>query len=317
MAPPSCLTVTLNPTIDVSTSVRQLINHHKLRCDTALEQVGGGGINVGQVLHSLGSSVELFWPSGRWRGQQIRQRLESDGLNSLTVDIEEENRQCFTVFETDTKHEYRFVLPGPTLSRAEEQTCLQTILQHLPDQYLVLSGSLPPGLEPDFYAQVIRGAKQIQPNLRIVVDTSGAPLRHALDEGVFLFKPSREEFCDVTQHPAKDPIDCVKACRTLITQGQTAFVALTLGAEGSLLVSATNAWRVAPLQVEVSSTVGAGDSYVGGFLHALAQGLGPEQASRVATACAASALQTQGKLAFDPQQIVALAKRVEIEPLHC
>lgn len=311
----NCLTVTLNPTIDVSTSVRQLVNHQKLRCAAAQEQVGGGGLNVSMVLQSLGSSCQSFWPKGGIRGQQILSKLDHDGINSLTSPIRDENRQCFTVYETANGHEYRFVLPGPTLSEQEQQQCLGTILDNLPIDFLVLSGSLPLGVPATFYAQIITTAKRERPELKVVIDTSAEPLNHALNAGVFLFKPSREEFCELTRHEAQTPDVCVNACRDLIVQGKSQVVALTMGAEGSLVVSADEAWLVHPLPVTVTSTVGAGDSYVGGFVHALGCGHNLQDAARLGTAAAAAALQTQGKLAFDPEQISALASQVQIESL--
>lgn len=311
----SCLTVTLNPTIDVSTSVRQLINHQKLRCESPLEQVGGGGLNVSTVLQSLGTSCQSFWPKGGIRGEQILSELDGDGIHSLTTSIKGDNRQCFTVYETVSGHEYRFVLPGPTLSEYEQQECVTTIVSNLPSDFLILSGSLPGGIDAAFYAQIITAAKRAQPDLKIVIDTSSESLAHALNAGVFLFKPSREEFCELTRHEAQTPELCVNACRDLIMQGKSQVVALTMGAEGSLVVSADEAWLAHPLPVKVTSTVGAGDSYVGGFVHAIMCGQHLQDAARLGTAAAAAALQTQGKLAFDPELINALASQVQIESL--
>lgn len=316
---PTILTVTLNPTLDVSTSVSRLIDHAKLRCSPELEQVGGGGINVAHVVHSLGGHCQAMLPVGGSRGQDILQRLTDSGLDCITADIHHQNRQCFTVYETQTAHEYRFVLPGPTFSPDEQNACITTICQHLPTDYLVLSGSLPPGVPDDFYATIIAAVGRTHPELRIVVDASGPALTHALAAGVFMIKPSREEFCAlVGQDPAQpidDTQDCVVACRELIDQGIVEVIALTLGAIGSLLVTATEAWRIEPLPVRVTSTVGAGDSFVGGFIWSLTQNPDFAQAARVGTAAASAALQTQGELRFEAPAILKASQAVQVHPL--
>ena len=315
MTAPDFLTVTLNPTLDISTSVPQLVDQIKLRCSAEQEQVGGGGINVAHVIHSLGGNCHAMLPTGGNRGQEILDKLRATGLSCVTIPISQANRQCFTVYESQTAREYRFVLPGPALSIDEQSVCIDTVTRHLPNRYLILSGSLPQGVDSDFYARLIEAVRQRAPKLPIVVDTSGAALAQALDAGVFLFKPSREEFLELTGHRPTDPAGCVDACRELIHRGKTELIALTLGAEGSLLVSSSEAWRIEPLSVKVTSTVGAGDSFVGGLIWALAQSQSLQDAARVATAAASAALQTQGALTFDPREIMARSQQVVVSRL--
>jgi len=313
--PADILTVTLNPTLDVSTSVDRLVNHAKLRCSNEQEQVGGGGINVAQVIHSLGGHCQAMLPTGGTRGQEIVTRLEDSELSLVTTVIDQQNRECFNVFESSTGHEYRFVLPGPTLSNAEQAACITAVLAALPTQFLVLSGSLPPGVPEDFYAQLIRAVRAEASHLPVVLDASGQALRHALDAGVFLFKPSGEELGALIGQTPTTTHDCIASCRALVQQGKAQIVALTLGAQGSIIVTDTHAWQVKPLPVPVTSTVGAGDSFVGGLVWSLTQNRDLEQAARVATACSAAALQTQGALQFDKPNVLSISHSVQVETL--
>ena len=316
--PAAILTVTLNPTLDVSTSVPKLADHVKLRCSPEQEQVGGGGINVAHVVRSLGASCQAMLPVGGSRGQDILQRLLVSGLDCLTTPIAQQNRQCFTVYETQTQHEYRFVLPGPVLSQSEQQACITTICQNLPSDFLLLSGSLPPGVADDFYANIINAVRQVMPGLRIVVDASGPALFEALEAGVFMIKPSREEFFELAQLPTDNSAQhstFVRACRDWIMQGKAHVIALTLGSEGALLVTKTQAWRIDPLPVKVTSTVGAGDSFVGGFVWSLTRTDDLVQAASVGTAASAAALQTQGELRFNADQILHASQAVTITPI--
>jgi 6-phosphofructokinase 2 len=315
MLPARFLTVTLNPTLDVSTSVARLIDHEKLRCQGEREQVGGGGINVAQVIHSLGAHCQAYLPCGGFRGQDIVKRLQADGMDCLLSGIDQENRQCFTVYESETGHEYRFILPGPTFSNSEWQDAIRTITQHLPSEFLVLSGSLPPGVPDHFYAELIEQVRAQQTDWRMVVDTSGEPLALALAAGVHMIKPSREEFCRLVGHTPSNDVAFVQLCKQLIKQGRTQLIALTLGQAGSLVITADQAIKIHPLPVKVTSTVGAGDSFVGGFIWALAQNMEIAAAARIGTAAATAALQTQGKLQFEKALILSMSQAVRLQML--
>jgi 6-phosphofructokinase 2 len=308
------LTVTVNATLDVATSVDRLFEHEKLRCAPEQEQIGGGGINVAQVLHAFGADVQALLTTGGYRGQEIERHLKDDGLHCLSVGITEESRQCFTVYERSTGHDYRFILPGPTLSEPDAAQILSQIEQNLPQQWLVLSGSLAPGLPDDFYAQIIGRARLKHPQIKILIDAAGAPLKKALSQGVDIIKPSLTEFEALKGSPFSDLVECVSFARELIQKAQVKVVALTLGAQGALMIDATTALKVDALAVTVTSTVGAGDSFVGGLLWSIANGGSLQQAAAIGTAASAAALQTQGKLGFDPATILATSKQVLVTP---
>ena len=310
------LTVTLNPTLDVATWVDRLIDHEKLRCDQEIEQVGGGGINVAQVLHSFGAQCQALLTSGGYRGQEIVEKLQDDGIDCLAVEITQTSRQCFTVYEKTTHREYRFILPGPALCEMDSDHVLAQVMQHLPTKWLVLSGSLPPGVSIDFYARVIKSARAINPDLKFLVDAAGPALKHAITAGVNLVKPSLKEFEWLTGQTLKDQSACVNAARSYVMHGQIECVALSLGAEGAIAVNRQEALAVKALPVEVTSTVGAGDSFAAGLLWGLSNNSGLHKALTIATATAASALQTQGKLQFNASDVAALSEQVVVTPLQ-
>lgn len=311
------LTVTMNPTLDVATRVERLVNHEKLRCESEAEQVGGGGINVAQVAFSLGAQSKAAFTAGGWRGNEIERRLGEDGIDCLAMHIAGESRQCFTVYETSSAQEFRFILPGPTLSENEWQGCLSQIVHAARSMHwLVLSGSLPPGVPSTFYKQVIDRVRHTGNNsIRIVVDTSGQALKDALTCELDLIKPSREELEQLTGQSLTDPDACLRAGRQLQCQHRISILAVSLGSKGALVGQGANWMHVDPLPVKVTSTVGAGDSFVGGFIWALGQGADLAKCAGVATAAAAAALQTQGKLQFDASLILEQAERVKVNPL--
>ena len=149
---------------------------------------------------------------------------------------------------------------------------------------------MPPGVPEDFFARVVREAKCL--GAKTVIDTSGAALKAALAEGVTLIKPNLVELMELTGARLDNDADRIAACRKLAAGGHAQAVALTLGEQGALLVTTRQAWRAQPMAIEPVSTVGAGDSFVGGMVSALASGKPLEQAFRIAVAAASAAVLT-------------------------
>jgi 6-phosphofructokinase 2 len=307
------LTLTMNPALDVSTSVDQVIPTHKLRCEAAQIHPGGGGINVARVVTRLGGDVVALYPAGGVTGQSLKQLLDAEQVASQVLPIAGETRESLSVDERSSGREYRFVLPGPTLTQAEWQACLDALsaLETTP-RYLVVSGSLPPGVPDDFYARVARMAGEM--GARLVVDTSGPALAAVLAQGVYLVKPSLRELCDLTGQALDSEAQWLAAARQIIQAGQAQIVALSLGEDGALLVSADQAWRAQALKVKVASTIGAGDSFVSGLVWSLSRGDALAQAFAYGMAAGAAALMSQGTALALVQDIERLHGQVVITP---
>ncbi|MEZ5702767.1 MAG: 1-phosphofructokinase family hexose kinase [Burkholderiaceae bacterium] len=270
--PPSVLCLTMNPSVDLATDTPRVLPTHKLRCGETLHDAGGGGINVARVLTRLGGQCRSLCPAGGPAGHWLETRMAQDGLHNTTIPIAQETRVSFCVHETETGQEFRFVMPGPHLAAHEWQACLDHLsqLDPFPD-YLVASGSLPPGVPTDFYARLARLCRQR--GARLVLDCSGEPLAAALAEGVYLCKPNLKELGTLTAQALQTPAQWEAAAWHCVETGQAEVVALTLGHLGAVLVAREGLWRAEPLHIPVASAVGAGDSFVGGLLWGLQQGL--------------------------------------------
>ena len=265
---PDIVTVTINPAIDIFVNVARVEPTRKLRCSAPKRDPGGGGINVARVAHRLGSSVAAIYPTGGAIGKLLHRLVEREGIDSLVTPSHVETRENFTAYEETTGEQYRFVLPGSTLHRAEWEAVLDklTTLPQKP-RFVVASGSVPPGVPEDFFARTARYAKQL--GAQCVIDTSGPALQAALREGVALIKPNLAELSDLVGAPLDSESAQLGACRKLTSDGSVQAVALTLGDQGSLLVTAEKALRALPLAIEAVSAVGAGDSFLGGLVAAL------------------------------------------------
>lgn len=308
------LTLTMNPAVDVSTRTPKVEPTHKLRCGPATTHPGGGGINVARVVHRLGGDVRAVFPTGGLNGQVLCGLLEAEHIRTECVAIAQETRESFSVHEESSGLDWRFVLPGPTLDPQETQACLDRMATVATGAALaVASGSLPPGVPTDFYARLARllAARGV----RLVVDSSGPSLAAALEAGVYLIKPSQRELHELTGLPLADAAQRLAACRAIIERGQAEVVALSLGAEGALLATREAAWQAPALAVRVASTIGAGDSFVGGLVFGLQRGEPLEAAFRQAMAASAAALLSPGTALCQPQDVARLAPQVRIDRL--
>ena len=163
------VTSTMNPAVDLSTSVDRVVAVHKLRCSPARRDPGGGGINVARVATRLGADVQALYPRGGETGALLRRLIDAEGIASLEVHVAGETREDITVFEEETGEQFRFVFPGPELSKTEWQTCLDSIasLKGRP-AFFVASGSLPPGVPDDFYARAASAASSAGPEVSTI-----------------------------------------------------------------------------------------------------------------------------------------------------
>jgi 6-phosphofructokinase 2 len=311
---PDIATITINPAIDIFVSVARVEPTRKLRCSAPKRDPGGGGINVARVAHRLGSSVAAIYPTGGAIGKLLQRLVEREGIDSVTTPSHVETRENFTAYEQETGTQYRFVLPGSALHKAEWEACLDK-LATLPEKpkIVVASGSIPPGVPEDFFASVARHAKNF--GAKVVLDSSGAALKAALTEGITLIKPNLVEFSDLVGSPLDTDADQIAAARRLIADKRVEAVALTLGEDGALLVTADGAWRSHPMQIEVVSAVGAGDSFLGGMVAAIAAGKGLDEAFRVGVAAGSAAVTSLGTELCHEADVKRLIDEVKISEI--
>ena len=311
---PDIVTLTINPAVDIFVHVGRVEPTQKLRCSSPKRDPGGGGINVARAAHRLGSTVAAIYPASGAIGKLLQRLVEREGIDSLISPSHAETRENFTAYETESGEQFRFVLPGSILHPSEWQACLR-LLETLPEKpkFIVASGSLPPGVPDDCYVHVARTAKR--QGALIAVDTSGPALAAVLQEGVSLIKPNLSELGELVGATLDTDAACVAACRKLIDDGRTQTVALTLGDQGAILVTAQHAWKAAPLAIEVESAVGAGDSFLGGLISALAAGKPMEDAFRLGVAAGSAAVMSPGTELCLEADVKRLLPRIEISEI--
>ncbi len=298
-------TLTMNPAVDKSAEVQDVVAERKLRCTEPRREPGGGGVNVSRAIRKLGGRSTAVLPAGGPTGDMLTGLLADEGVEVSCVACAGWTRENLTIYETSTQQQYRFGMPGARLSADEWQRCVARVEEAGASAYVVASGSLPPGVPTDMYARVGHAAKGV--GARFLLDSSGAPLREAGEEGVFLLKPNAREFEELTGEPFESEEQQEALARELVAQGRCEVLVLSLGAAGVLFVTADHVERVRTPAVPIRSKVGAGDSMMAGIVLGLAREMGLRAAVCYGVAAGAAAVMTPG---------TELCRRSDVEDLH-
>lgn len=297
------VTLTLNPALDKSTSVDRLIAEQKLRCEPMHIDPGGGGINVSKGIQKLGGQSIAVFPIGGQNGQTLKALVEAAGITTHTVPISGETRENLSVTESGTNQQYRFTLPGAPMSETEAEACLEAVRSLKPD-FLVASGSLPPGLPDTFYQKVAEMAQSI--GAKFILDTSGKPLRAAADQGLYLLKPNLGELSALAGVEELEMNRVDDAALSIIEQGKCEVVVVSLGPQGALLVTREGFEHIPAPTVKKLSTVGAGDSMVSGMVWALSEGKSFREMAQTGVACGSAATMNTGTQLFKKEDVTRL-----------
>ncbi|WOX05618.1 1-phosphofructokinase family hexose kinase [Microbulbifer pacificus] len=286
------VTITLNPCIDKTVSVAQILPNCKLTCSDIGAYPGGGGLNVARVITRLGIDVSAYWTCGGENGRRLGQFLDNEKVRHLPIPIAESVRENLIVQEASSGNLFRFGMPGPLLSATERAQWLAQVRQIPPaTQYVVFSGSLPEGIAPEWYSELLR---MVPAGIRVVVDTKMAALRHALDVGVYLIKPNVRELEELVGRELTDDAAIEQAVREIIDRRGAEVVILSLGRAGVMLATRDGLERISAPSVHLRSKVGAGDAVVGGLLSALSRGMTLLEAAKFGVAAGAAAVMTEG-----------------------
>ncbi|WP_037832955.1 1-phosphofructokinase family hexose kinase [Streptomyces sp. NRRL F-4474] len=309
---PAVVTLTMNPALDLCWEVERLQGIGKNRARVRSVTVGGGGINVARHIVRFGGRATAVHTAGGEVGLRLNRLLDEEGIDHVAVDIDDDTREALVLVETATHRSYHIVPSGPHLREREGRRCLE-LLERLAGAcpYVVVSGSLPPGLPDDYYAAVARHVREA--GSRLILDTSGPALRAALAEGVFLFRCNRTEAESLTGRAVSGFDEARALNEHLLTSGSAEIAVTTLGALGALCSTRHGHTELytPPLPGEPLSDAGAGDSMVAALTAELAAGEDPVAACALGVATAAAAMLTPSTEPFGVDVALALRSQVK------
>jgi 6-phosphofructokinase 2 len=305
---PRIVTLTMNPALDITTNVDVVRPTRKLRCSATRYDPGGGGINVARIAHVLGGSVFAVFPAGGSHGGLVTRLLDEAGVAFAAIPIAGATRESFTVNETTSGEQYRFVLPGPELTVREQERCLRELrMAARSAEFVVASGSLPPGVPADFYQRVADMCLQL--GARLVLDTSGGGLRH-VSSGVFLLKASVRELRECVGRPLDTEAGQLAAAHELIDGGRAEVVLVSVGPQGALLATRQGSLRFPAIPMPSGSGVGAGDAMVAAITVGLSSGWTLVKSVSLGIAAGAAMLTTPGTAACERADVERLFELV-------
>ncbi|MGK7870322.1 1-phosphofructokinase family hexose kinase [Falsiroseomonas sp. E2-1-a20] len=302
---PTIITLTANPSVDLACEAEAVRPVRKIRTTNERFDPGGGGVNVARVVRELGGQALAVLLAGGVTGRLIEELVDAAGIPRRSVPIAGRTRISQIVQDLSSGLEYRFVPEGPEIAPAETSAALELLAREA-GAWLVLSGSLARGMPVDFFATAAGQAPAR--GQRVVVDSSGAPLRAAIEAGgLELVKPSLGEFEALVGRKLPEAADQDAAVLALARSGAVKLVALTLGHRGAVLANAERVWRLPAPDVPVRGAAGAGDSFVAAMTLSLARGEAPAEAFAWGSAAGGATVAQPG---------TAHAKRAEVEALY-
>ena len=306
------VTLTLNPALDLSFHVDNVVPTHKLRARRPTYQPGGGGINVSRVCRRLDAEtiavVPLGGPSGRRMADLLVDELDNDEVR--IIPIQGDTRESIAVVSDGSGEQYRFVLPGSELSTDEVSAAVDATIGAADPSVcrcVTVSGSVPSGVDLSFFSELV----QRLPHVSVVIDTSGPALMAALNSGAFLVKPSARELASVVDRELSTEIDIMHAAREVKAGHDISVLVVSVGPGGAFVVTDDETRRLRAPTVKVRSAVGAGDSMVAGIATGLQRGLDLDDAVALGVAAGTAAVLTDGSDLCDPTQVEALLGAVQ------
>jgi len=311
----SILTITLNPTVDLSIFADHVAAERKLRCTRPDTDPGGGGINVSRAISALGGHSTAFVALGGPTGDKVMHLLAEAGIGLSPFPAPGETRQSLTVTDATTGEQYRFVMPGPEWKPRDVASALNRIGKAAPEGgIVVLSGSQPPGVPDDFPARLATRIARTQ--ARFFLDTSGKALHKLLDAGakpVDVLRMDDLEAEELAGRALPTRADSADFAQSLVARGIAHAVIVARGADGNVLATQDERWVAQSVPDKVESKVGAGDSFVAAFALARSRGLPRQEALRWGSAAAAAAVMTPATDLCDLRTVKRLLRTCTLE----
>jgi 1-phosphofructokinase family hexose kinase len=311
------VTVTLNAALDRTVRVPNFQVGARHRAEGSLRLPGGKGVNIARALKRLGQPVIATGLAGGRAGTYIIEELTSEGILNDFVRIAEESRTSTAVIDPTNSQQTEINEYGPSVTQGELDVLMDKIryLSKGADVF-VLAGSLPRDVPADQYERMLRELRRQK--MITAVDAAGPALRAALSAEPGVVSPNVREAEEIVGHEFGDEEDMVAAAVTLAQMGaETALIHHDGGCVAQIRTAPGKrgtTWRARlPARADVVSTVGSGDAFLAGYLSARYGHQPPKAALALAVACGAANTQSFGAGVFDPADVHALMRRVDVE----
>lgn len=306
-------TVTLNPAIDKTAVIENFGAGRVNRVASIREDAGGKGINVSKCLKKLGAETVAAMILAGDTGRRLERMLCALEIPVLPIWTEGENRTNLKIIDPVKKENTDINEPGPVVSATLLESFRNILAEQIrPGDVLILSGSLPAGVDRGLYGQWtehFRGK-----GVFVYLDADGEPMRKGLAAVPYMIKPNNDELAALLGKAHLTKEEMLSEGKRLLESGIQEIV-ISLGGDGALFVSADGCFLADGLSVPVKSTVGAGDSVVAAMAYGQAQKLSREEKIKLAVAIGAASVMQSGTQSPEAQLVWELAEQVKITKL--
>lgn len=307
------LTVTLNPSVDISYRVEAFRPYAVNRSSRTIKTAGGKGLNVSRVLKILGADLKATGFLGGELGAFIKKELDRAEIKNDFLFTDKATRNCIAIISEEGQTEV--LEKGPHLEKADREAFMEKYARLCTEADIVaISGSAPEGVGTDFIEEMIRIAKRN--HARVIADMSGKNLKEivfSFREKPFAIKPNLEEFLDLIGKNAEEE-QSIKEALLEYTQG-IELVMLSCGKNGAYIKEKNRVWKADIPKIESVNPIGSGDSTVAGLSYALAEGKGMEEAIKLANACGMSNCMNEKTGHIELDQVRKLKEKISLREI--
>jgi 1-phosphofructokinase len=313
-SPIDVVTVTPNPAIDWTVTVPGFAAGAVNRAAGDRSQPAGKGVNVAAALAGYGVRSAATGFLGRDNAAAFEAFFARLRIDDAFVRVDGATRTGIKIVDPGRQETTDINFPGPRVAPADVEALLERVAQlaEMGVRWFVLAGSLPPGVDAAIYRELADAVRAA--GCGVVLDTSGEPLRHALDAAPQIIKPNVHELEALVGRTLASTEAVVDAARALLERG-VELAAVSMGAEGALFVARDAVVLARPPAIKVGSSVGAGDAMVAGIVAARLAGLDLAGTARLATGFSLAALTRAGQGPASRAEVEAMAGRVRVERL--
>ena len=307
------LTVTLNAAIDKRYVVDGFQVGEVNRVRECAYTPGGKGLNVSKPAAIAGARVVATGFVGGHAGHYIEDSLKPFGIESAFYHLEAESRSCINIWDAVNHFQTEYLEPGFTVTEADFKGFLEKfrVLAEGAD-VVAMSGSVPKGLDGSAYQRLVAICREL--GKKVILDTSGALLSMGIEAKPTMIKPNLDEIRMLTGKRCDHLEDMLNAAREIHEKG-VEVVAVSLGGDGSFVVSNEGSFRAKVPKIDAVNTVGCGDSMIAGFALGFSEGLSIEETLRKASAISAAAALREETGFFVKEDMERILPEVEITRL--
>lgn len=306
-------TVTLNTSIDKAYYMgKKVKNGTVMRVKTCVNSAGGKGLNVARIIHLCGSKVLATGFVGGNNGRYLEELLDIDGIPYQFTHVNSETRSCINVLDEEYGST-EYLESGCEVTESDKLRFMENFSEIIENSnILTISGSIPKGVEPEIYADLIALSKKL--GKKVILDTSGRALELGIKAQPTVVKPNQDEIENLFKTKISSIDDMIYFAEK-IYEFNIPFVLVSLGGDGALLVCEEGVYHGMPPKVKVMNTVGCGDSMVGAFAVAFEKNETPENCLKYAIAVATANTQSLKTGDFSTETCQEIFEQVTIKKL--